>query len=81
MLEEIGQAVPLYAELPLGDAGHSGRAVAAAALPRVPRAGSSRSQVAPVPPRRAGSFWLVSGPVLWDGGHADAARHQQVLQH
>jgi NADH-quinone oxidoreductase subunit G len=82
--EEIGRVVPFYAGFHWEALGSGGLQWAAGAAPRsAARLGSARvepAQVAPVPAAPAGSFWLASGPILWDGGTITAHSHPQVLK-
>ena len=87
VLEEIGKAVPFYADLrweALGEAGAQWSAAGLARLPRrqestldssprsVPRTGAvsgiagQNRVITPVPAPPDGSYWLASGPLLWD---------------
>ena len=63
--EEIGKAVPYYAELRWDNLGELGMQWPLPLAPRQPR----RVEPVEVPPAPAlpdGGLWLVSGPLLWD---------------
>ncbi len=67
VLEEIGKAVPFYAPLrweALGEGGVQWPISALARPPRKPESAEVAAVAAPAP----GSWLLVSGPLLWDGG-------------
>ncbi len=67
VLEEIGKAVPAYAGIRWETLGEQGVQWSASALQR-PARRVEPVEVAPVPAPAKGSFLLVSGPLLWDGG-------------
>jgi NADH-quinone oxidoreductase subunit G len=67
VLEEIGKAAPIYAGLHWDTLGESGLQWSAPAAAKHAR----RIEVVetdPIPELPEGSFWLISGPLLWDGG-------------
>jgi len=75
--EEIVKAVPIYAGLlsqhtktlweALGEEGAQWPMSALARRTQAQGGVVKPAEVAPVPPPTPGSFWLVSGPLLWDG--------------
>ncbi|MCX6029299.1 MAG: NADH-quinone oxidoreductase subunit NuoG [Chloroflexi bacterium] len=67
VLEEIGKAVPFYAALRWDALGEGGVQWPISALVRSPRKPEG-ADVAPVAAPAAGSWLLVSGPLLWDAG-------------
>ncbi len=64
--EEIGKAVPSYAELRWDNLGELGMQWPLPLAPRQPRR-VEPVEVPPAPALPAGGLWLVSGPLLWDG--------------
>ena len=66
VLDEIGKAVPVYAGVRWENLGEGGSQWNAAALAR-PARRVERIEVAPIAAPAAGSYLLVSSPVLWDG--------------
>jgi len=77
--EEIGRVVPFYSGFRWEALGPGGLQWSAGAAPRSARR-VEPAQVAPAPAAPAGSFWLASGPILWDGGTITAHSHPQVLK-
>ncbi len=77
VLDEIGKAVPAYAGMRWETLGEGGLQWNASAL-----AGPARRvepiEVAPIAAPAAGSYLLVSSPVLWDGGSLMAHGAEQV---
>jgi predicted molibdopterin-dependent oxidoreductase YjgC len=67
VLEEIGKAVLFYAPMRWEALGEGGIQWPASALPRSARKPET-IEVAALAPLAAGSFHLVSSPVLWDSG-------------
>ena len=67
VLEEIGKAVPAYAGIRWETLGEQGVQWSASALLR-PARRVEPVEATPVSAPAKGSFLLVSGPVLWDGG-------------
>jgi NADH-quinone oxidoreductase subunit G len=67
VLEEIGRAVPIYADLRWEALGESGLQWSAQAAGRTARRVET-AEVVPDVDLPPGSLWLVSGPLLWDGG-------------
>jgi NADH-quinone oxidoreductase chain G len=67
VLDEIGRAVPFYANLRWEALGESGLQWSASAIAKPARRVEAVETV-PIVDLPPGSFWLVSGPLLWDGG-------------
>jgi NADH-quinone oxidoreductase chain G len=65
VLEEIGKAVPAYADMRWDALGESGVQWMMLAGPRALRR-EEAFESAPTPAPPEASFWLVSGPLLWD---------------
>lgn len=79
VLEEIGKAVPAYAGIRWETLGEQGVQWSASSAPR-PARRVEPVEVAPVTAPAQGSFLLVSGPVLWDGGTLMAHGAEPVRQ-
>ncbi len=67
VLEEIGRAIPAYAGIRWEALGEEGVQWPISALARAPRR-PEPIQVTPLAAAEKGSYWLVSSPLLWDGG-------------
>ena len=79
MLDEIGKAVPTYAGIRWETLGEGGLQWNASALAR-PARRVEPVELAPIAAPAAGSYLLVSSPVLWDGGTVDGARRRTGAQ-
>jgi predicted molibdopterin-dependent oxidoreductase YjgC len=79
VLDEIAKAVPAYAGIRWETLGEGGLQWNANALPAPARRVESISP-SPVAAPVAGSYLLVSGPVLWDGGALMAHGAEQVVK-
>jgi NADH-quinone oxidoreductase chain G len=66
VLEEIGKAAPVYAGMRWETLGETGVQWSSAAMARIARKPVS-AEIAPLATPDAGSFYLVSGGLLWDG--------------
>jgi NADH-quinone oxidoreductase subunit G len=77
VLDEIGKAVPVYAGIRWETSGEGGLQWSASALPR-PARRVEPVEIAPIAAPAAGSYLLVSSPVLWDGGALMAHGAEQV---
>ena len=67
VLEEIGKAAPAYAGMRWETLGEAGVQWPSAAMARIARKPES-AEIAPLAAPDAGSFYLVSEGLLWDGG-------------
>jgi NADH-quinone oxidoreductase subunit G len=67
VLEEIGKAVPAYSGLRWEALGEAGLQWGIQAAPKSARRAETTEPI-PAPELPPGSLWLVSGPLLWDGG-------------
>ena len=77
VLDEIGKAVPAYAGIRWETLGEGGLQWNASALAR-PARRVEPVEIAPIAAPAAGSYLLVSSPVLWDGGTLMAHGAEQV---
>ena len=77
MLDEIGKAVPAYAGIRWETLGEGGLQWNTSALAR-PARRVEPVEIAPIAAPAAGSYLLVSSPVLWDGGTLMAHGAEQV---
>jgi predicted molibdopterin-dependent oxidoreductase YjgC len=67
VIEEIGRAAPAYGEIRWETLGEAGVQWPAAAGTRSSRRVQA-VEASPVAAAPNGNFWLVGGPLLWDGG-------------
>jgi predicted molibdopterin-dependent oxidoreductase YjgC len=77
VLDEIGKAVPAYAGIRWETLGEGGQQWNAGALAK-PARRAEPVEITPIAAPAAGSYLLVSGPVLWDGGTLMAQGAEQV---
>ena len=79
MLDEIGKAVPAYAGIRWETLGEGGLQWTPAHWRSRPRR-VEPVEIAAIAAPAAGSYLLVSSPVLWDGGTVDGARRRAGAQ-
>ncbi len=77
VLEEIGKAAPAYAGMRWETLGEAGVQWPSAAMARIARKPES-AEIAPLAAPDAGSFYLVGGSLLWDGGSVMQHAAEQV---
>jgi predicted molibdopterin-dependent oxidoreductase YjgC len=77
VLEEIGKAAPAYAGMRWETLGEAGVQWPSAAMARIARKPEG-TEIAPLAAPAAGSFYLVSGSLLWDGGAVMQHAAEQV---
>ena len=77
VLDEIGKAVPAYQGIRWETLGEGGLQWTTTS-PARPRARVEPVEIAPIAAPAAGSYLLVSSPVLWDGGTLMAHGAEQV---